>query len=119
MGSSGTRKPADKLRISLPPDSGSGSGGAGGGGGIPQQDINNICPLTLRVKLVRQDTPVGIDLALDGNALQLAADRSVDVGTVPSSIMKTLQTCMGLGVSYPTISVVENKQGVRYAEFSQ
>jgi hypothetical protein len=121
MGSSGTRKPADRLRVNTPMDGGNGAGGVGGqsGGNTPPQDINNVCPLTIQTKLARQDTPIGAWLVLDGNTLRLAADQGMAVGATPAAIIKTLQTCLGLGINYPTIRVVEDKQGVRYAEFAQ
>ncbi|MEK7153276.1 MAG: hypothetical protein AAB834_04975 [Patescibacteria group bacterium] len=120
MGSTGKRKSADKLRINRPMDGENSAEGAGGAGGTPSpQDINNICPLTLRTKLTRQDISVGAELILDDNVLQLAADRSVEVGTATAAVIKTLQTCMGLGINYLTTQVVEDKQGVRYAEFAQ
>jgi len=97
-------------------ESGAGTGSAGG---PPPQDINNTCPLTIHVKLVRQDVAADTSLVLDGNSLRLAADGSTEVASVTSQVMKTLQTCLGMGISYPKIRVVIDKQGVRYAEFSQ
>jgi hypothetical protein len=120
MGSSTKRKPADRLRINKPMESRATATGAGGGvgGGVPQ-DINNVCPLTIRTKLKRQDISSGTILALKDSALLLVSDLTTEVGTVPATILKTLQTCMGMGINYPTIAVVTDKQGVCYAEFAQ
>lgn len=113
MGSSTKRKPADRLRINRPAEVTTGTGGGA------QQDINNVCPVTLRTKLSLQNLTPGIELLLEGNSLRLAADRSNEVGVVPVAILKTLETCLGLGINYPTIRVVIDKQGVCYAEFTQ
>ena len=118
MGSSTKRKPADRLRINKPLDSNV-STRVGAGGGAAPQDVNNVCPVTIQVKLVRQDVAVGTNLTLEGNSLQLSVDKATTVGTVSSTILKTLQTCLGMGINYPSVTVVADKQGVRYAEFSQ
>lgn len=120
MGSSTKRKPADRLRINKPLDSNVSTGvGVGAGGGMAPQDVNNACPVTIQVKLVRQDVTAGTNLILEGNSLRLSGDTATTVGTVPSAILTTLQTCLGMGINYPSVTVVADKQGVRYAEFSQ
>lgn len=119
MGSSTKRKPADRLRINKPLASRATAISAGGGGDGAPQDINNVCPLTIRVKLKRQDISAGTILALKDNMLLLVSDLTTEVGTVPATILKTMQTCLGMGINYPTIAVVTDKQGVCYAEFAQ
>lgn len=116
MGSSTKRKPADRLRINKPLGS---ANTTGGGGGWAPQDINNVCPLTIRTKLKRQDISVGTILVLNGSSLLLSTDLATEVGTVSATILKTLQTCLGMGINYSTVTVVTDKQGVCYAEFAQ
>lgn len=121
MGSSTKRKPADRLRINKPLTSSaltSGGGGAAGGGAAPQ-DVNNVCPLTIQAKLAKQDVSVGTSLTLEGRSLRLANEPGVEAGIVSANILKTLQKCLGMGINYPVISVVTDKQGIRYAEFTQ
>jgi len=117
MGSSTKRKPADRLRINKPLVSAN-TTGTGGGGWAPQ-DINNVCPLTIRTKLKRQDISAGNILVLDGSSLLLSTDLVTEVGAVSATILKTMQTCLGMGINYPTITVVTDKLGVCYAEFAQ
>ena len=121
MGSGAKRKSADQLRINKPVRNPDTAGGAGGeGGGAPSRDINNVCPMTMRVKVVRgQDVTVGTKLVLEGKSLRLAADTTVEVGTIPTRIFNTIRTCLSRGIKYPKVSVVADKQGARYAELSQ
>lgn len=120
MGSSTKRKSGDKLRINKPLDNTDQAIAAGGStaSGVPE-DINNICPMMLHVKLSDQTIVVGADLSLSEGDLYLASDPLVRVGTINAQILKTIEKCSGLGIAYPNVAVVENKQGVKYAEFAQ
>jgi len=118
MGSSGERKSSDTLRINKPASAtGDGSSiGVSGGNSAPSPDINNLCPIRFRIKLTRQDVSVGRTLALEGNIL--VAPNIGEVGKLNARVTKRLETCLGLGISYTTITTVID-QGIYYAEFSQ
>lgn len=120
MGSSGERKSSDTLRINRPATAGNGNGDiggdAGGGNPAPAPDTNNLCPIRFRVKLTRQDIPAGTALTLEGNTLTVQGIG--EVGKLNARVSKRLETCLGLGITYPTITTVVD-QGVCYAEFSQ
>lgn len=119
MGSSGTRKPSDAVRIqpvkkaglaNLKSDAGT---GAGGGGNSP--NTNNMCPIRFRVKLARQDIEAGVELALED--VLLTAPALGAVGKISAQILKRLVNCSGLGINYIITTVVD--RGTCYAEFSQ
>lgn len=118
MGSTGSRKPSDTVRIKPVQQSKStGNGtGIGGGGGGNAPDINNLCPIRFRVKLTRQDIGAGLALTLDDNIL--SATRIGEVGKINSRVMKRLQTCLGMGIDYSVITTVVDR-GACYAEFTQ
>lgn len=120
MGSSGERKSSDTLRINRPAAAGDGSGdiggGASGGNSAPVPDTNNLCPVRFRVKLTRQDISAGTALTLESNAL--TAQGIGEVGKLNARASKRLETCLRLGIAYPTITVVVDQE-VCYAEFSQ
>lgn len=118
MGSTGSRKPSDTVRIkpvqqSKPTSAGTGISG-GEGGNTP--DINNLCPIRFRVKLTRQDIVAGLNLTLDDNIL--SAVGIGEVGKISSGVIKRLQTCLGMGIHYSIITTVVD-QGACYAEFTQ
>lgn len=121
MGSSGERKSSDTLRINKPvptnsDDNGVVGGESGGGDPVPSPDINNLCPIRFRAKLTRQDVPAGVPLTLENTAL--IAPGTGEVGNLNARVVKRLETCLSLGISYATIITVVD-QGVCYAEFSQ
>jgi hypothetical protein len=118
MGSSTHRKPADHLIINRPIKSET-IGAGGGGNNTAPQDINNTCPLTIQVKIADQKITLGSEIVINNNALILASDRTTKIGIVSKPVLKRLETCLGLGISYPRIQVVSDKKGNLYAEFSQ
>lgn len=120
MGSSGERKSSDTLRINRPAATGNGNGdvggGVGGGNPAPTPDTNNLCPVRFRIKLTRQDIPAGTALTIEGDTL--TAQGMGEISKLNARASKRLETCLGLGIVYPTITTVVD-QGVCYAEFSQ
>lgn len=122
MGSSGTRKPNDTLRINkpAPPTNTSGSGlgvGAGGESSTPP-DTNNLCPIRFRIKLARNDITPDIALTLDEATYELTTPNGESIGKVSTQTMKRIEMCAKLSIAYPTIITVVDR-GDCYAEFSQ
>lgn len=121
MGSSGTRKPNDTLRINKPAapnTNGSGLGGGPGGDSTTPPDINNLCPVRFRIRLTRNDLAPGMALALDDTTYTLTTLSGEGVGKVSARAIKRLEACAKLSIAYPTIITVVDR-GVCYAEFSQ
>jgi hypothetical protein len=112
MGSSVSRKTNDRPVINRPKSS---NGGGGTGGGFDSQpvDINNVCPLTFDAKLSDQTVPVGTKLVLDERVLRTGT--GIVVGQLTTLQYKMVQKCVGMGLAYVDIDVVD-KKGVRYAE---
>lgn len=124
MGSDGKRRTKDRVRIDKPLSKetgvgGNSGGGGGGGGNVPIPDINNICPPAFKVRLANQSVKANTSLVLVGKTLKLALPPELEVGRLTAKQTKTIETCSGLGISYDTVRVVVDKEGVRYAELSQ
>lgn len=116
MGSSSKRKTNDRVRINPPKSISVSVTPTGGGLSSSPIDTNTICPVSFHIKLVRQDTPAGLLIEIDGNSLLL--NSGVEVGKISDKILKQIELCYGIGVHYSVVSVID-KKGVRYAEFSQ
>lgn len=122
MGSSGTRKPNDTLRINKPAaptnTNGANLGGGAGGESSTPPDINNLCPIRFRVKLARTDLAPGIALTLDEATHVLTTPNGESIGKISTQTIKRIETCAKLSIAYPTIITVVDR-GDCYAEFSQ
>ena len=119
MGSSGTRKRNDTLRINKPANPKTNTGLASGAGGGPNTppDINNLCPVNFRVKLTQDNLTAGTKLVIDETTRVLTTLSGENVGKVTTQTIKRLELCAKLGIVYSVITVVVN-QGACYAEFS-
>ena len=111
MGSGSKRKSNDRVLINTPLNS---YGPTGAGGNQPTRDVNNLCP-AFRVKLEKQNIPVGSELiAVNGNSIQILG-KDIEVCRLTKTQVERTKNCLRTGISY-SIKVTKEKDGL-YADF--
>ncbi len=116
MGSGGTRKNNDSVRINLPTERKNGSGGSSGGSSGSSRDINNVCPPAFEVAInPSKPLPDGTTVSIKDDAL-LA--RGEVIGKLSSKYVRTIEECAGEGIRYAG-RVLNKENGKVYAHFEQ
>jgi hypothetical protein len=111
MGSSGTRKSNDVVRINLP----KGSGSEAGASGTAQSDINMVCPLKFRIKIDETNLAVGSSVNLVGDEMFVSGQL---IGKISTSRSNQINECAGKGIIY-SASLEKDSGGNNYVQFQQ
>src|SRR3990167_7987452 len=112
MGSSQKPNRKDRPIINTP-----GLKGKEGGGGQTKMDLNNLCPLFLAVKLLKDPLlRKGQVLTLDGKGGVLANSRKV--GSLTASQFRQITACRGEGYGYRG-SVLQDKEKNLYGQLER
>lgn len=108
MGSGTTRKKNDTVIINRPKSKkGSGSGGGGSSGQAQHEDMNIVCPPTLRVKLSPQKPlPEGAHLRIEKEDIVYSGQK---IGSLAKAGSAMISRCLGEGFRYPGEVVNEGK----------
>ena len=116
MGSGTTRKKNDTVIINRPkPKKGSGSSGGSSGGQGQHENMNAVCPPTLKVKLAPQKPiPVGAHLHIEKEDIIYSGQK---VGSLTKAQSATVSRCITEGFRYP--GEVVNERDTQYGVFTR